>query len=253
MKTLTDLQTAALARTIEQAEAVAMLTSQFGGTLDDAEFAAIRRTDKWAFAIKRLMKRSLFAGIDEAAFSELTFIARRLHVWHAIKDLPRLRPVTTPKGVAKAIRLALRPVPAKVEVAGVEFDSDQQAELEAVAALKKVATTPKRLAAVAYEALKADPAMMHALAISLLNETWHAVNAVIAEGNQKPWGQPTGAFLKEMDAADLFKLPEGATYEIDRYEARARLENALADKQRAQAEAKRLAAKRRRELKKLAK
>lgn len=179
---------------------------------------------------------------------ELAFIAKHMDVWSRIGHLPRLRPLRTPKSIAKAIREALRGKPAKVAAAKGELDEAQAA---AAAALKVLKTSPKRVVAAAWEALKDEPGFMHQVATQLLNEIWHAANDSLSERNQDGWALPKAAFLKaNMTTEALYKLPAGATLDDLKRTSRFAAENSLAARQIAAERGRAAAARARREAKK---
>jgi hypothetical protein len=143
--------------------------------------------------------------ITDKDCDELAFIAKHMDVWSAIGHLPRLRPLRTPKSIAKAIREHLKGPSIAVKTERTEIDVAQAELVEAMKRFRQAGGTPARLIVATQAAVGADVGFMHAFAVRLVEEVRLQVNELIR--NQKPWGELGGAFLKPMKTWKLLKQP----------------------------------------------
>src|SRR5262245_44033014 len=130
MTTETILAAAATARTFQEAQAIKLFS--WMGPLSHDQVIALSRSADYRAARDRFC---LTAGIEGKAFSELVFIAQHVAVWAKIADRPRLRPIATANGMAKASREEHQGKATKTKAADkTEIDA---AQAELVAAIKK--------------------------------------------------------------------------------------------------------------------
>ena len=174
--------------------------------LSEQQIRSLSRSSDYHAARRALLRQPAWKGVDEKSFSELVYCGRRLHVWEAMREEPRLRPVQSAKALAKVIRERLsgadRPVAVKLDAA--ELD---KVEAEALAAIKRLNTSPERVARLVRAAMKDEPAAWHAFALTTLFDVWNEINDQLAKRNQKLWAEPKHAFLNRMKAWKLLKLP----------------------------------------------
>ena len=204
---MTDLaHTIRLAQTAVQfQDATAQKLFGWFAPLSVDQVRALSRSSDYHAARRALLRTKEFAGISEKGFSELVYCGRRLHVWEAMQEEPRLRPVVSAKALAKVIRERLAGPKIVVKLDKGEMD---QAEAEAIAALKKINTSSDRVQRVLREALKDEPATWHVVMLRSLNECLVEVNGLIEKRNLKGWAElPKGGFMKVMKAWQLLKLP----------------------------------------------
>lgn len=255
---MTDLATtirlAKLAAEFQDAQAVKLFG--FSPPLTDEQLASLSKSDRYRDARRAVLATPSFAGITGKAFSELVYAGRKLHVWEAIKkDIESgakklLRPIKTPKSLASAIRDVLDGTADKTKVvlAPGELDEAQQV----IAANVKKLNKPSQAVFAIIEGAKKDPAFLHDIAVSLIEEVRHLVNDELVERNVDLWAKPKGAFLNSKTVGELFRLPKGATLDSVRKSSRMAAENAMADRQRADEKRRAAKAKARREAKKAA-